>query len=156
MNESILSNIKTKCVRTRLTNELAHFSPNELILEYGEKETIIVTILDTVNVYTFCITDNYPFHIPKIKINNYEYIDFLKITSPIFQKLLRKICGLSCLCCESYVCNGKWSPAMRLTHIIDEIRQFCKHKRNIINKFYADKVIDKYLISDINLDQWFY
>jgi len=156
MNELILSNIKTRHVRKRLTNELAHFSPNELYLECGEKETIIVTILDASNIYTFYITDNYPFHVPRIKINNYDYINFLKISSPRFQELLKKICGLNCLCCESYVCNGKWSPAMRLAHIINEIKKFRKYKRDIINKYYADKIIDKYLISDINLDTWLF
>jgi len=156
MNDTILSNITTNHVRKRLSKELAHISQNNLYIVNGDKETINVTILDTNNFYTFNITNNYPFHIPKIKINNSDYINFLRIPSLRFQQLLIKITGLNCLCCNSYICNGRWTPSMTLQHIIDEIKYFNKYKKNIINKFYADKIINKYLISDINLDIWFF
>ena len=38
--------------------------------------------------------------------------------------------------------------------MVNEIRDMRKKKRNIINKYYADKIKDKYLIDDINLDEW--
>jgi len=161
-----LSDIQSKPVRRRLTRELTELqlsTGTNMIhvqsVELNEKGIPIVTIVDytseNANIYEFN-TKDYPFRVPTIKINYSPYTEFLKIRTQKFNELLKKIKGLNCLCCNSYICSDKWTPALRLTNIIDEIRTFRKYRRDIINKFYADKIKDKYLISDIDLDSWLF
>ena len=161
-----LFQIKSNPIRRRLTRELTDLqkmtNSNFLYVqsvEMNRKDIPVVTIVDysneNLNVYEFT-TDSYPFRVPKIKVNSSEYSEFLSIRTLTFQHLLKKIKGIACLCCNSYLCSDRWSPALKFSNIIEEIRIFRKYKRAIINKFYADKIKDKYLISDIDLDSWLF
>jgi hypothetical protein len=163
----MLLDVKSNSIRRRITKELTELSStsdeNMLCIEsiqYDEKGVLFITIVDyiseNINTYEFYIGVNYPFSLPKIKINYADYIDFLRINTIRFQKILKKIKGIHCLCCNSYFCGETWTPVKKLKSIIDEIRIFRKYKIDIIHKFYADKVKDKYLISDINLDSWLF
>lgn len=165
--QNSLNQIKTKCIRRRVERELIEISrtasDNMLYVQsinFDEKGGPIVVLVDCINestnVYEFYIGGSYPFCTPKIKINYFDYIEFLRIRSIVFQNLLKQITKMNCLCCESYLCSDRWSPAIRLTKIVEEIRMFRKYKRDIINKFYADKIKDQYLISDIDLDSWLF
>lgn len=120
----------------------------------------IVTIYDlstkNINTYEFHIPFDYPFRCPKISVNYRQYTHFLQIKTAAFANLLSQMYKIPCLCCHSYNCFEKWSPGFTLSDIIGEIRKFRQYKRNIINKYYADKIKDKYLIPDIDLDSWFF
>lgn len=161
-----LFQIKSGPIRRRLTRELTDLqkmtSNNFLYVQSVEMNKTgipVVTIVDysteNLNIYEFT-TDSYPFRVPKIKVNSFEYIEFLKIRTPTFQHLLKKIKGLNCLCCNSYLCSDRWTPALKFINIIEEIQTFRKYKRDIINKLYANKIKEKYLISDIDLDSWLF
>jgi hypothetical protein len=55
------------------------------------------------------------------------------------------------MCCDSIICSDKWSPANTIENIINDIKKFRKYKKMIIIKILVDSIINKYLISDINL-----
>lgn len=161
-----LSEIKSNPIRRRLTKELSDLQKmtnNNFLyvqsVEINQKGIPVVTIVDysteNLNVYEFT-TISYPFSVPKIKVNSSDYSEFLRIRTLTFQHLLKKIKGIGCFCCNSYLCSDRWTPALRFIHIIEEIRMFRKYKREIINKLYADKIKDKYLIADIDLDSWLF
>jgi ubiquitin-protein ligase len=120
----------------------------------------VVTIYDlsikNINTYEFEITNDYPFRCPKILVNYRPYTHFLQIKTTTFANLLYQMYKIPCLCCNSYNCFEKWSPGYTLLDIIHEIQKVIKYKRNIINKYYADKIKSKYFISDIDLDSWLF
>jgi ubiquitin-protein ligase len=158
-----LNKMKNKSIRKRLTRELVSFNNNadELYIDsvvLNTNNSPMITIVDynneNVNVYEFEITQHYPFTPPKVKINKTLYNDFLRIGSITFLHLLKKLKKYDCFCCHSYLCAERWSPAITIKQFIEEIRMFRKCKRDIVNKKYADKIKDKYLIADIDLDSW--
>jgi ubiquitin-protein ligase len=165
-----LSEIKSNCLRKRITRELTDLLPilNDESLhlesvEIDDSNDPVVSFVDydstnniNINIYTFKIPGCYPFRQPKIIVNYKDYIDFLRIKSVNLLQILKKTKGYNCLCCESFLCGDRWSPAIKLKNIIDEIRNFQKIKRNIIYKIYTDKIKNRYLIDDINLDEWLY
>lgn len=162
-----LNEIKNNCICKRLTrelNDLSLSSDDNMLhiqsIEFDEKGFPIVALVDystdNINIYYFHLGEFYPFRNPKIKINNSDYLEFLRIRTFVFQQLLKKINGINCLCCESYLCNERWTPATRLINIVNEIRLFRKYKRDIINKFYANKIKRMYLFDDIDLDSWLF
>jgi len=162
-----LSEVKNGAVRRRITRELTDIindgDNNHLYLQsvyFDEKNKLCVTLVDcnqvNILIYDFHIDDNYPFHSPKINVNNKDYFKFLNIQTPEFRAILKKIHKLDCLCCNSYLCGDRWSPAIRLISIVNEIRVYRKYKRDIIHKFYTDKIKDLYLISDIDLFSWLF
>lgn len=159
-----LNGIKNAAVRRRLMKEITMdmCSGGDGIyvekITVDDKGTAIITVVDykseNILIYDFCISENYPFTVPKIKVNNLGYIDFLRIKTNTFQQLLKRLTGKDCLCCHSFACGERWSPGIRITQIISEIRMIRKERRIIINKFFADKIKDMYLIADIDLDSW--
>jgi hypothetical protein len=50
----------------------------------------------------------------------------------------------------------KWSPLLTLLKIIDEVNLFRTYKKNIVNKIMSDKIKDKYLIADIDIESWLF
>ena len=165
--ESILAsfnNITSTCMRKRIIREITdvfesteetniHIEP----IQYDEKGLPIITMIDfnqSIYICQFNIPDGYPFRCPKIKVNYMDYNLFLQIRTPAFLRLLRDLTGLNCLCCNSYLCGEKWTPAIRLIHIVREIKIMGLYKRDIINKYFADKIKERYLIDDIDLDSW--
>jgi ubiquitin-protein ligase len=117
-----------------------------------------ITIVDKLhknNVYSFLIGEYYPFKPPKVEFNFVNYSAFLK-TSHMSSILLHQLRGISCLCCSSITCKDNWSPAITINHIIEEIRTYQTYKKQIIYKVFADKIKDKYLIADIDLDSWLF
>jgi hypothetical protein len=60
------------------------------------------------------------------------------------------------LCCNSYLCSNNWSPRITIKALIEQLEEFRLHKNNIFLKFVADAIKDKYLIDDINLDEWLF
>jgi len=161
-----LNNITNKTIRRRITRELQDLLPiledKKLHIEpiqLDEKNLPIVTIVDynhPVYICQFYIGDCYPFRNPKIKVNHHDYSTFLRINTTRFSQLLKKLKGKTCLCCESYLCGDRWTPAIKLIDIVNEIRTIGEYKRDIINKHYADKIKTKYLVEDIDLDSWLF
>jgi len=124
---------------------------------YQDDNIIDISVNYNNNYYNFIFDSSYPFKPPKeVKYNNIDYFTLVKITSVIFIKLLTKMYGQKCLCCDSIICGNIWNPSFKIINIIDEIDNIVKIKQSIIEKRYIDKIKLKFLISDINLDQYIY
>ena len=121
---------------------------------------VIVTIVlkGDNTLYQLNITKEYPFHAPStLKINYKDYrFNYLKIHSEKTLKELKEFMEFDCLCCSSILCPENWSPAVRLVKIIDEVKEIRNCRMIIIHRLIAKKIIDRYLISDINLYQWLF
>ena len=117
---------------------------------------IIINIYENDNelnpIYKFIIKKYYPFSPPDIYYKNLPYENIYKILSPREQKYLTFLTKKECLCCESVLCSNNWNITLNFIDIINEINNYRKIKKNIFIKILADKIKDKYLTNDINLD----
>jgi hypothetical protein len=153
-------------IKKRIVNELVEFKQNYacipvVIFEENytkiSDSTIKINIIpnDGDNLYCFTITRDYPFKPPsKVTINYKDYKQYLKIDSPKTLGELRKYNDIQCLCCNTILCPANWSPAIKLQNFITEFKQIKKYRSDIIHRLLSKKIIDKYLISDINLLEW--
>ena len=73
-------------------------------------------------------------------------MDMLQMRGNYERDMVKKLRGNDCLCCHSLNCSANWSPAVRLYHIINEIKSILKFKKDIINLLLADKIKIKYNI----------
>lgn len=166
-NSLTLDNIISSAIRKRITRELNILESNpefiHIKIEIDEKQILpILQVEDTKyktnNIYTIRITNDYPFKPPKVEINSIPYSHFLfvKNSSPSVNYYLNKTRNIGCFCCNTVTCHSNWSPAVTSLNIFQEIRKYRKYKRDIINKIFSDKIKNKYLINDIDLDTWLF
>jgi ubiquitin-protein ligase len=162
-NNVVLEKYSSSAIRRRLKRELDAMYPlySEIIVSEESQHNLKVTVIEFINnkkqKYHFIIDNNYPFVPPKIYFQSRPYLDFLKVNySKEAFNLFKKITRKECLCCHSFNCTDRWSPAITLKKIIDEICFFKQEKRKVINKLLADKIKNKYLIDDIDLDSWLF
>ena len=86
------------------------------------------------------ICDNkYPWKSPKVRINNYNYINLLRINYKLLEKL--KI-PTRCLCCSTILCN--WRPYNNFVNILNEVVEYLDIKKRIVEVIFCEKIIDKY------------
>jgi len=155
--------ISNNLLKKRITREwnMLHDSPNNISINtYIDKRSNlpVLIIIDEKfknNIYTIILNKNYPLEPPTIKINFKLYIDFLKLNNKSIE-ILKKIHYKDCLCCDSIVCPNNWSPSYSIYNIIQEIRKNISYKRDIKYKIIVNIIKNKYLISDINLDEWLF
>jgi len=159
----MLTNFANSSVIKRLTNELQMIENTDnlqIISVNTTKETISIKINDTNfstnNVYTFLINQNYPFSQPAVYINDKSYIQYMKIFSLQTLKMIKDIWGYDCLCCNTYVCSNTWTPITKIINIIEEIQRYRNIRQAIIYKLLCDKISTKYLLKDIQLENWLY
>lgn len=159
-----LDKLNIGCVKKRIVCELVDFKKKDAYVNVEYKEhinnsTIVVTIIpnDENNIYHFTIAKNYPYRPPiKFCINYKDYKQYLKIDSRKTINELQIYNNIQCLCCSTICCGCNWSPALRMQSCINEFKQLKKYRRDIINRLLSKKIINKYLISDINLDEWLF
>ena len=125
INNDQLELIKMKGLRNRIKNEcnILYKEYHNVLISVDETKNIVIKAVEFINnnarTYKFILTIQYPFYPPK---------------------MLKKIKGQDCLCCHSLNCSANWSPAIKLYHIIGEINNTLKFKRDIINLLLADKI----------------
>ena len=66
----------------------------------------------------FTFDNNYPFRAPKLYINEHSYINMLCSSNEYIKRYIKE--HKDCLCKNSRLCNGNWSPSIKLTKLIDE------------------------------------
>ena len=81
---------------------------------------------------------------------------FFNLKTTRFKTILKYVSGLDCLCCNSYVCKNNWSPSVTMEVMINQIKQYKTYKYFIFIKLILDKIKEKYLHRDINLDSWLF
>jgi len=152
-------------IKKRIVNELVEFQAKGAYIntEYREcfnnfnKPNILITIIpfQDDNIFHFTISKDYPFVPPvEFAVNYKNYKKYLKIESSKTIDELRKFNGINCLCCNTIACGQNWGPALKMQNYINEYYKIKKYRRNIINRLLASKIVEKYLIADINLIEW--
>lgn len=162
-----LDRISSSAIRKRMMRELNILESNtefvNIKIVVDEKKRLPIlhvedTTYKTYNIYTIRFCNDYPFKPSKVEIQSIPYSKFLSIqyNSPSVNYYLNKIRNIGCFCCNTVTCHSNWSPAVTSLNIFQEIRKYRKYKRDIINKIFADKIKNKYLINDIDLDKWLF
>jgi len=129
---------------------------DSLFVEYTQNADILVGLKRDRNLYIFHIEKNYPFTSPRVKINGLSEDEFFRIPSRRFANILHYITGLSCFCCNSLLCKNNWTPTITLDKVINQLEEYITIKLNIQQKILADKIKEKYLNRDIDLDSWLF
>jgi hypothetical protein len=105
--------------------------------------------------FRYVFDDKYPFYPPKLFINDWSYIKILSINNSTIRDLIQEKSNKQCLCCETLLCNLKWSPAIKVDKIIDEyilnkkIIIYCINKKKLlelnteINNLFPFEIIEK-------------
>ena len=130
----------------RATNEIAclFIQCNNIKLEKINLN-VIITLKYNNNNYIFELSPSYPFSIPvKILVNNINYNKIKQIHDARMKPYLKKYTGNECFCCQSLVCADNWSPALRLTNVINEIQSNLILKYKIATHVLCDEIREKY------------
>jgi len=159
--ECILDNTNTENYINTTNTENYINTTNTINNNYNyQKSYVTVSIMlnGDNTLYQFDITSGYPFKSPTmLRINYQDYrFNYLKIHSEKTVNELKEFIKFDCLCCSTLLCNDNWSPAMRLIKIIEEVKQIKHCRKIIIHRLLAKKIIDRYLIDDINLYEWLF
>ena len=126
--------------------------PNLSLLNNSNQLEMIIT--EGKEKYGFIFTDTYPFIPPLIYYNDEPYLELLKVKTKFEKTMLKKYKNKECLCCDSYYCSENWTPTLRLNIVIDEIKEIVKFRRTMVNIFLANKIKNKYLIDDIDINSY--
>ena len=154
--------ITNPVIKKRISREIIMLDEKYLSIFFYIDENMKLPVLMIVdekfknnNIYSIIFNNNYPFVSPIVKINFACYYHFLKLNNLSLQ-ILKKIHYKDCLCCSSILCSNNWSPTCTINNIIKEIRKNKSYKRDIMYKIMMNRIKDKYLIEDINLDSWLF
>ena len=83
----------------------------------------------------------YPFKPPTVKIFNlHDYISLLKLDPTQLNEI--DITTSSCLCCSSILCKSNWDVQKNLGDIFNEIQTNLSIKSRLLDRFFAQKIID--------------
>jgi len=126
--------------------------PNFLLSNNSGKVELIV--IENEENYSFIFNTSYPFKPPQIYYNGKSYLDLLRINDNAERNIVRKYKKKDCLCCDSYDCQDNWSPSIKLSSIVDEIKSIVQFKKAIVHILLADKIKEKYLIDDIDINSY--
>ena len=126
--------------------------PNLTILNNSGKIEIVVN--ENGKSYSFVFNTSYPFESPQIYYNGKPYVELLRINTLEEKNMLLKYKKKDCLCCDSYYFSNNWSPALNLNNIVDEIKNIIQLKKTIVHILLADKIKEKYLIDDIDINSY--
>jgi hypothetical protein len=167
-----IDRIQNGSIKKRITNELNEFKKQgaymnveykiddiEKIDKEKSEPVLSITIImeNENNVYNFDVASCYPFRPPKnFYINHINYKNYLSIHSSKTLQELKLYKGIGCLCCHTIFCGDNWTPLLGLKNFINEFKKIKEYRQYIIYKMLVEKIINKYLISDINLFQWLY
>lgn len=96
-----------------------------------DKDTPYIKIKIDKNELIIAFKKDYPFKPPTLLINNIHFNKAYKISHPVALHELKRKYNVHCLCCETLMCSGsgKWSPAMHITHVLNEYKKFKEIKR---------------------------
>lgn len=126
--------------------------PNLTILNNSGK--LEIGVYEDGEKYSFVFNNGYPFTHPQIYYNDACYLKLLRINSLEEKKIVMKYRKKDCLCCDSYYCSNNWSPALNLNIIVDEIKNIVQFKKTMVEILLADKIKEKYLIDDIDINSY--
>ena len=103
------------------------------------------------------INHDYPFKIPHISVNNYNYSDLLenrlfstKLTNDYFKYKLKPNYSFCCIQCNTIIRKHMWAPNYGIKEILHEIDEIFDVKQKITESICIDVICRKYFPSFIN------
>ena len=116
--------------------ELVYQLPQNVHTYYISKDSPYLKLKIDKNDLIVAFNNCYPFKPPILLINNLSCNYCYRISdtknrhysATALLELHRKF-GFHCLCCETVMCNGSWSPAIHISHILNEYKKFKEIKR---------------------------
>jgi hypothetical protein len=148
-NDHIFNHYKNTFIK-RWNSELLDFHKKK---EYKNIQMNLCNdeIRVTIDNYTFILSNKYPFHPPRVLIQNKSYLNYLKYpTSQRIQHILH-VHKISCMCCTSISNKNMWSPANQIRDILyeikgsNEVKNYVKHYL-IVDDICRTKNIDTHTI----------
>jgi ubiquitin-protein ligase len=151
----------------RIAHEIQEMLPiyKSISVEYEEARAIVTINQQTITTPTveFCIKEGYPFTPPIITLTpnpnpnttkRIPYMTWLKTSSRRVHQTLKTLTKTDCLCCSTILCPNRWSPAMTMRNILQEIETTQQLKRKIKyilvtkdigKKFNLPEVVETYI-----------
>lgn len=129
----------------RINKEIRTFEENftEVLHDIDtETKTHIVSVQIKNDIVSFRIPSMFPFKPPAIKYNQKNYRDMLIFRTLYFQNVLKDN-GITCLCCDSYLCTSNWCPIITLQRCAEEVEK----NRNLILAILRTRLIRQIISS---------
>jgi hypothetical protein len=63
---------------------------------------------------------------------------------------------IRCFCCKTILCGDNWVPSFTLKNILEETEHFKNICRDISHIIIINVIKRKYLIDDININDWLF
>jgi ubiquitin-protein ligase len=161
--EEVLKLIPSRSLQSRVRNEvkLLYNDYSDVIVKQDKKDTNIsvkfTEHIDSKKIrrYEFILPPtHYPFRPPAILVNDIPYSTMLTLSGDFEKKKLQQIRGQDCLCCHSVNCNANWSPAIKIHHILNEIKKTIQFKRDVIYLLLAEKIKKKHNVPFLDIESY--
>jgi ubiquitin-protein ligase len=123
--------------------------------QHYESKSIQINLLSTNEVHfiiegfdgkvlKFILPERYPFHQPKLMINDNFYKNCI-LQNPTCERIntFLKKNRVDCMCCSSIICDKNWSPAYRIENVLFEIAQVRFIKNYIKHYLILDDICRK-------------
>lgn len=106
-------------------------------IDYSMEDNLIELIYKNKNC-SVILNEYHPFRPPKVYVNGIciKYRRSI-LTSRIKTKYLKQY--KKCVCCDYFLCENKWSPAVTIIKILNEHNEFVENVKKIINIVLLEK-----------------
>lgn len=145
-------------LNTRIVNEMGNlmFQCNSVKFKIIDNEYIF-NIEYNNNNYNILLHKDYPFKSPnRIFFNGIDYKQILSIRELRISNYLKKYYGLDCLCCSSIICINNWIPTSNISHIINDINNTRRIKKEILLRMLCDTIKIKYNCEFLNIVEYLF
>ena len=142
-----------------ISSEIKVYNLNEDVRSVYITALLMPMLHYNINI-VFQFVNEYPFIQPNVVLQLKDtgetiyYKKMLYSESKMINDILFNQFKIRCLCCESVTCGEHWSPIRHFDFILNEINEFLQIKSRLIEKLHALKVKQRYLIDDINIQEW--
>jgi len=121
------------------------------------KYLINIDIMDKKNnTLSFHYGENYPFVSPLVLYNGAPIECSFLLPSQRFHETYYKLYKETCFCHNLFTRPCNWSPSLTTSKLINVFSEMQNKQFNIMYKIFADKIKQKYLVNDIDLDSWLF
>jgi len=150
--------IKPKGINARIVNEFGNLLHQCDSINYKHQNNgLYVTVKINQNSYCLNLSRDYPFKMPtNISYNGLDYYKLLITHSDEAKDCLKRFYYRDCLCCSSMICNSNWMPTINICHIINEINNVVKIKKEIMIRMLCNRIRIKYTCYFAELEKYLF
>jgi len=120
---------------------ITDYSNISISFNYASK-TPIVMVKDKENEIKMILHERFPFKGPEVEVNSMPYSKIIIITDAKIKQNLKAMLGITCLCCESFICDANWLSHITLKDVVNEVVKNIKIRGDLNNYIDIDTNID--------------